>query len=112
MYEQAIFTIQEYIDLHWPELDTPCQKYKFDTRSYSRWAANEIIDRLILEDSKLPSHITGKEPKSVVDIIEEFIRELNYCFSISDDVDRQEMFNIAVFSAEYILHLFLKGEDK
>lgn len=111
MYEQAIFTIQNYINAYLPELDTPYPKYKFNTRSYARWAANEIIDRLILEDSKLPPHISGKEPASVIEMIEEFIRELEYYFSISDDVDRQEMFNIAENTAKYILHLFLKGEE-
>ncbi len=107
MYDREIAIIREYMDKNLPELDNIYPKYEFDTRSYARWTANEILERLIIEDSKLPCHITGKEPRSVVEIINEFIAEVDYYFYISTDTRRQEMFNIAVNTANYIKHLFL-----
>lgn len=108
MYDRAIKTIREYIDKNLPELDSIYPKYEFDTRSYARWAANEILERLIMEDaSSLPCYITGEEPRSVLEIINEFIAEVDYYFYISTDVRSQEMFNIAVNTANYIKHLFL-----
>lgn len=107
MYDRAIMKIQRYMDEQLPELDITHPKYEFDIRSHARWAANEIIERLIREDSKLPSHITGKEPISELDIIQEFIDETEYCSYVKTDPDLQRMFNIAYNTATYIKCLFL-----
>lgn len=107
MYEQAIAKVQQYRDTYLPEMHSVYPKYEFDTRSYARWAANEIIDRLIEEDSRLPPYITGRDAPTVVEIINGFIGELEYYFDISGDQRRQEMFNVAENTAKYILHIFL-----
>lgn len=107
MYDRAIIKVQAYIEEFLPELDSVYPKYMFDTRSYARWAANEILDRLIHEASKLPPHITGQEPKSVLSIIDDFILELDCYFYISKNSQTQDMFNVAKNTAQYIKHLFL-----
>lgn len=107
MYDSAIVKVQGYIDEFLPELDSVYPTCIFDSRSYARWAANEILDRLMCEASKLPPHITGQEPRSVLDIIDEFISELDCYFYISRDGNTQAMVNIAEHTAKYIRRLFV-----
>lgn len=105
----AIQKIQNYIDNRLPVISWP--KCEFEVSTYSRWAAYEIMERIIDEASLLPPHITGREPKSYVQIIEEFIETLDRMFDISDTVQSQFMFSIAKDTARDILLLFTKGES-
>lgn len=107
MYEKTLLVIQEYIDtrLYIPLLRWP--KDEFDKRCYSRWAANEILERLIDETMRLPQFITGRESKSPLDIISEFISELDYYVDISEDKRTRLIFSAAKDTATEIILLFL-----
>lgn len=107
MNEASISVIQKYIDecLFEPRLKWP--KYYFTERSYSRWAAYEIQERIIEEALRLPPHITGREPRSLVDIIKAFISEMDDLSETSDNKRFQLIFLIARDTAEDILCLFL-----
>lgn len=107
MHETAVLVIQEYVDeclyiplLHWP-------KDEFDERCYSRWAANEILERIIEETTRLPQFITGREPMSPLDIIIEFISEVDYCMDVSEDKRTRQLFSAAKDTATDIVLLFL-----
>lgn len=95
------------MDTQFPDMDTVFPEYKFRECSYARWAADEIIDRLIDEASKLPPHITGELPRSVIEIIDEAVQDLDCYFYNSNTVDTQEMFFIALDTAKKIRKLFL-----
>lgn len=90
-----INTIQNYIDNH---IITP---------SYSLWAADEIMNRVIEELSKLPPHITGVEPISHIEIIEEFIREMDYLYETSITTKNKLIFMEARSTGKEILRMFL-----
>ena len=94
MYEAVILILQGYITEHLFEPGSNWPKFYFDERSYSRWAANEIIERV-------------KEHKTTppIVIIEEFILELDNYSCINPK--NEELFSFARDAAEDILGLFL-----
>jgi len=66
----------------------------FNQRSYSRWAANEILELVMDNPFSTP-----------IDIIEEFIIKMDYFSCI--DLSTSLIFSIAKDTAEDILYLFL-----
>lgn len=107
MCDRAILRVMEYIDEELPETNARYYDRDFEYRSYARWAANEIIERLIEESSRLPAHITGRMPRDALDIINEFIQDLKYCFNASDNTRSQELFYVAVDTAKRIKSMFV-----
>ena len=105
--DEAITVIQDYIQetLFEPESDWP--KSEFYARCYARWAANEILERLIKEDMKLPSYLTGKKKRRPFDIIKEFIDEMDYYSEIGECKQSRYIFAIAKNTAIDIILLFL-----
>jgi hypothetical protein len=75
-------------------------KYYFTERSYSRWAANEIIERLLKQEG-LPPWEDG-----VCDIISGFINEMDRLSENSEQKLSQTIFAIAKETARDILLLF------
>lgn len=107
MNEAAVSVIREYIEkcLFEPNFNWP--KYEFDLRSYSRWAANEILERVIEETLRPPPNISGYETKSPINIIKEFIEEMDDFYEVSDSKRIQYICSIAREAAKDILYLFL-----
>lgn len=72
----------------WPE-------YYFKQRSYSKWAADEILD------------VIRKNPQKPIELIlNEFIDKCDYFATL----DKNLIFSSAKEVAEDILYIFLKGE--
>lgn len=92
----AEITIKEYRDqyLFMPKMNWP--KCEFDLRTYSRWAADEILNRL-----------NEKPSVGVINIIQGFMEELDHCMDLSDNWTVVRIFRIAREAAEDILKLFL-----
>ncbi len=105
--DKAISVIQEYIDKCLFEPQTNWSKYYIWERSYSRWAAYEIQGRIIEEAFRLPVHITGREQQTPIEIIEEFINDMDNYSCFRDDKKPNPIFSIAKNAAEDILYLFL-----
>lgn len=106
MDERDIAILETYIDMY---LFTPSIgwfKDAFDVQVYSRWAANEILLRMMDEEMKLPPHISGVERRSTVEIIDEFIDEVEYCYLASKDPRKKMIFYVATNAAKNILILF------
>ena len=106
MLDGAVQTIQCYIDRYLFEPGSYWAEDYFAERSYSRWAAFEIQERLIEEITRLPPHITGREPLSIVEIILNFKRSLERCANVRDDKTSNLMFSAALTTTEEILNLF------
>lgn len=68
--------------------------YHFEERSYSRWAATEIITALM--DRPL-------DPPDIV--VEEFLLKVTLMASITEDSKKRHIFSVAKEIAEDILHL-------
>ena len=94
MDDRDVIKVEEYIQ-KMPKPASNDTKEIFDIHTYSRWAANEILERMIDETMKLPSHITGKESMSAVDIIENFIDEMDYYSWVSSSHRAKTIFRIA-----------------
>ena len=96
MNEIAIQEVKLYIEecLFEPRYNWPADI--FEERSYSRWAAFEIIQRLM--DQPFVSPIL---------IIEGFMYEMASRSHIEEDLSKDHMFQIARDTAEDILCLFL-----
>lgn len=85
-----------------PELDDP-DHYYFDLHSYSRWAAYEVYNRFVCEAMKLPPHISGKEPLTPLEIVEDFIDEMDYYAQVAQSDRVREIFQIARDEGKCIL---------
>lgn len=106
--ERDIRFLIDYVNENHSEPVQTKDPYEFEWKVYSKWAAHEILDRMIFEASKLPEHITGKEKQSAIDIIEEFLVDVNYYAETADDSRNQFIFLVARFEAKRILNLFLE----
>lgn len=107
MYGVAISIIQEYIDECLFEPSSNWPKCEFDERCYSRWAANELIERMKTESEILPEHISGRKAKSPLKVIENFINELEYFLMTTDDQKHRFLFSAARDTAIDIVLLFV-----
>lgn len=74
-------------------------KHEFEKRSYSRWAANEILEG-VMDHPMSPADI----------IIEEFILKMSLYSCVAEDSKVSFIFSIARDTAEDIL-AYLKGEN-
>jgi hypothetical protein len=113
MCDMVISTINKHIDEHlcatdyFGQVNPKDLKDYFEDLSYARWAAYEIIDRLNTEAERLPSCITGREPVPPVDIIAEFMDDLeNYIYDGCSE-KHERIFTIAKDFADDIILLFL-----
>lgn len=107
MYETAVSVIREYMDEYLFEPAHNWPRYEFKTRSYSIWAANEIINRINEEDMRAPQHITGRDPVPPLGIIHEFINELDRQMETDGTMQHQFILSTAKETAIDIILLFL-----
>lgn len=94
MNDVEIQSICDYLEecLFEPNIDWPPEQ--FAERSYSRWAVNEILDR-IRSNPKIP----------VVNTVEVFMAEMTYFAYVSPGVSAREMFASAADTAADILSM-------
>ena len=101
-HESAIQKITTYIgNLERPNLKMKAEE--FEEASYSIWAAEEILDRVINNCDLVPPHISGKLPLKPIQIIAFFADEMD--FFVCDGGGK--MFKIAKNVAEDIGRLFV-----
>lgn len=94
MNDRDVRIVEEYIQTL-PEATALDNREIFRLHVYSRWAAYEILDRVIGEAMKLPAHISGKESLSLDEIVESFIDEMDYFISASRSERSKTIFQIA-----------------
>lgn len=99
MYEQDIALIMKYIR-------TRRKKVTLKGESYSCWAIDEILNRVWIETQKLPYHVSGMEPEPVVDIIREFVEEMDYYSDLATTEELIYFTLTAKDEAEQLLHKF------
>jgi len=97
--EAAAMAIMRYIEEYLFEPKASWCKHEFEKRSYSWWAANEILEGVM------------DHPMSPADtIIEEFIFKMSLYSCVAEDSKVSFIFSIAQDTAEDIL-AYLKGEN-
>lgn len=96
MNEVAVSIILNYMEeclfepgLKWPD----CY---FDQRSYSRWAANEILEQIMNRPTELP-----------INIIEEFMIKMLFFSCKAENEHNSLVFSIAQDTAQDLLLLFV-----
>lgn len=102
MDDRDILKLERYIDTYLFPPTIGWLKDAFYVQIYSRWAAYEILERMINEISKPPQHISGIKRRSTVEIIDEFIDEMEYYYELSENL----IFYVARNAAMNILTLF------
>lgn len=96
MADIALVVIQEYMEECFFEPSIGWPQFEFDRRIYSRWAANEI-SRRIQEDPEA-------DP---LDILSQFINEMDEYSEMGDDRSKQFIFVVAREMAEELALLFV-----
>lgn len=92
----AEILINEYLEQYLFEPQISWPKCEFDVRSYSRWAAKEILRRL-----------KERPETGVINIIQGFMDELDYYTDLSEHWTSAKIFRIARETSEDLLKLFL-----
>lgn len=107
MYDIEVSTIQDYIDecLFEPSYDWP--EYEFNTRCYERWAANEILDRILRESMLFPENTYISPRKTLYRVIEDFMNEMDYQARFTDNKKHHLIFSTAKDTARDIGLLFV-----
>ena len=108
MEEQAIGILEHYMDIQLSAPNRSMDPDLFDMQVYSRWAAEEIIERLMSEAMKLPPHISGHMYLSASEIITDFIEEMDAYAKISKDERTKKIFSFAREEGRTIL-LYLRS---
>lgn len=103
MDDRDVLKVVRYIENCIPSPNIKESKECFKSHSYSRWAANEILERMIDEAMKLPPHISGEESLSATDVIDYFIMEMEYYSDITSNRDMKKMFDVAGEEGRHIL---------
>lgn len=113
MDDRDVIIIEEYIQQCSikPEIN-PREPFFFDLSSYSRWAVDEILRRTMCEAMKLPPHISGKESLSLIDVVENFIDDMD-CYTHFASSDRaKEIFEIARDEGKCVLLYICSSKEK
>lgn len=100
MYEQDIAIVTSYVLKR-------SKRTSLIAEAFSRWALDEILDRIWEETQKLPYHISGLEPQPVKEIIQEFIEEMGYYSSVARTENVIFFAEMAKDEAEKLLNKFL-----
>ena len=105
-YASALSVVRRYLDEKLPiATNSRANRLEFETRSYSRWAADEILERIMEEELKLPYHISGLEQRVPIEIVQEYIDELYTAWESTVDKKRKYMYSTAMHTADEILSL-------
>jgi hypothetical protein len=104
MDETAVSEIQEYIDTYLFEPKQNWPEHCFVERSYSRWAAYFIKERIMEESLRLPAYLTGREHNTSVDIVLEFMDDMDYYLCSGSSKRSSLIFSTARRTAEDILN--------
>lgn len=102
-YAAAEEVIRRYLNENLPEPQHYWNKTEFEARTYSRWAANELLARIMEEELKLPYHISGLEQKVPVEVAQEFVYEMDLLWELTNDKRRRFMYATASHTADEIL---------
>lgn len=107
MCGSALLIIQNHVD-EWEMLAKKDKRIKTRKEcSYISWAASELQNRLIEESFQIPSYILEwPERKTPIDVVEEFILEMESYAIIATDEGAQTVFSTALIFGEYVLYLF------
>lgn len=100
--EIALSIISKYISLKCPEPKIVMDNEELYILSTSRWAALEIFKSVQRELMRIP-WITGEEQESAVDIINNFIFDMNRYVEASDSRRKKKMFMVSRDTAFDIL---------
>lgn len=106
MYDKDIFALQSYIEEFLFEPKSGWPKECFEDRSYSRWAAQEILERIIQEALQPPPHITSRFPRTTIEIVVNFIDDLSYLSNVREGSHHKRIFLYARYAAENIGDMF------
>lgn len=102
MDTDVILKIQNYVNnyLFDPDIMWPVNEFK--KRSYSRWAAYEILDRI-------KNDLENRDP---INNVVEFLKEVRSYSELCTNDCVNFIFTTAIETAEDIIFLLLKGDKK
>lgn len=95
MDDRDAVKVFEYVRDHIPEPDITLAPEFFEEQAYAQWAGDEILKRVYNELEILPEHISGRESRSLQEVVEEFVDEMS-CYADKAEDDRvKNIFTIA-----------------
>ena len=104
MFERELVRLRNYID----ELDSDpinCIDGELQRNSYYKFAANEIMERLLEEESTLPIYIPDRMPYSATEIVENYIGELRSMCQTAQVSEARKVFFMLTSGAESVYNI-------
>lgn len=112
MDDRYVTLMEEFIDRSLPKPKKDEDAYIFHLHSCYRWAAYEILERLIRESMKLPTHVSGVPTMTATEVVEDFIDEMRYFSAIAPTQQGYDVFDIAAQEGESVLLYFQACESR
>lgn len=91
----ALTRLYTYMHAYLELPSNPMPKEAKQSVMYSRWAASELYDRLLLNASILPESVSGLQKRTTTEIVDEFIDEMEYYETMSDEYEPKQLFAVA-----------------
>ena len=112
MDEKDIQSVLTYVRRCVPNIDLDVSPAIQADQSYGIWAINEILERILHESELPPEYISGKETRSVEEIIYDFIDEMDSMALESTNDRTRNIFEIAKVEGQCMLmYAIWKGEE-
>ena len=96
MDEREVHPVTKYIEDRFMRDDSRDRFEDLETFSYSRWAAEEVLVRVVEETEILPEHISGIEARTLDEVIDEFIDDMSMFHEMSERLELRRIFWIAM----------------
>ena len=104
MDERDISRVGEYVEFHTYKPDRRFDRKFIAAQAYCQWADDEILKRLIDEKQRFEMPDSGDYEMSAEEVVSDFVKEMDYYQSISEDEKAKIMFGTAVEEGLSILH--------
>lgn len=112
MFERELVRLRNYIE----DLDSNpsnCIGSELQRNSYYKFAANEIMERLLEEESTLPIYIPDRMPYSASEIAENYIGELRMMSQSASASESSKVFFMLISGAEAVARIVTNdGSDE
>lgn len=104
MFERELLLLKSYIeDLeHRPTWNKSDEIQKL---GYATYVANEVMERLLTEETELPLYIPDRMPSTAKEIVESYISELSELEAMAEESTSKDVYSHLLESADTILYL-------
>lgn len=111
MFERELVRLRNYME----DLDNDpinCIESELQRNSYYKFAASQIMERLLEEESTLPIYIPDRMPYSASEIVENYIGELRLMSQNAQVSEARKVFFMLISGAELVYNIIRNNDEE